>query len=73
VEGELRYDNPFNRKRYEITLVIHEEDFEEDMYDEVNEYVRNVSKYVDVELMGVYIQVVDDKEWEEIKNYYLSN
>ena len=68
VEGSLRYDNPFNMKRYEIVLVIHEKDFKEDMYEEVNEYVRDIAKYVDVELMGVYINVVDDKEWEKIKN-----
>lgn len=68
VEGYLRYDNPFNRKRYEIILVIHEKDFTEELYNELDEYVRNIAKYMDVEVMGVYNKVVDDKRWEKMKN-----
>lgn len=66
VEGSLRYDNPFNRERYEIILVINEKDFREDMYSEISEYVRDIGKYMDVEVMGVYNKVVNDKEWEEM-------
>ena len=61
VEGDLRYDNPFNLKRYEVIGVIHEKDFTEELYNELDEYVRNIAKYMDVEVMGVYNKVVDDK------------
>jgi hypothetical protein len=70
LEGSLRTDNPFNRKRYEVILVIHEErykDFEEDWYSEIVEYVRDIAKYMDVEVMGFYNQIVDDELWEKMK------
>ena len=54
-EGSLRYDNPFNRKRYEVTLIINEKDFEVVDYPEMREYVHNIAKYMNVEVMGVYI------------------
>ena len=68
VEGSLRYDNPFNLKRYEIILVIHEKDFTEELYGEIYEYVNHLAKYMDVEVMGVYNKVVDDERWEKLKN-----
>lgn len=67
-EGSLRYDNPFNRERYEVILVIHEKDFREEMYGEIDKYVRDIAKYMDVEVMGVYHEVVNDEEWGEMKN-----
>jgi hypothetical protein len=68
VEGSLRTDNPFNRKRYEVILVINVKDFREEMYSEIGEYVRDIAKYTDVEVMGLYNQIVDDEEWEEMKS-----
>ena len=69
IEGSLRYDNPFNKERYEVILVIHEErykDFREDWYSEVMEYVRDIGSYMNVEVMGFYNQIVDDEIWEEM-------
>ena len=68
VEGSLRYDNPYSLKRYEVILVIHEKDFREEMYGEIAQYVRDIAKYMDVEVMGVYHEVVNDEEWGEMKN-----
>lgn len=68
VEGSLRYDNPFNRKRYEVILVIHEKDFRDDRSGEVVDFVRDVAKYMDSEVMGVYHEIVDDEAWEDMKN-----
>ena len=68
VEGSLRFSNPFNLKRYEVIAVIHEKDFREEMYSEISEYVRDIAKYMDVEVMGVYNKVVDDERWEKLKN-----
>jgi hypothetical protein len=68
IEGSLRYDNPFNRNRYEVILVINAKDFREDMYSEISEYVRDIAKYMDVEVMGLYNKVVDDEEWEKMNS-----
>lgn len=68
IEGSLRYDNPSNKERYEVFLVIHEKDYRGDKFDEVMDYVRDIGAYMNVEVMGVYGEVVDDEAWEDIKN-----
>lgn len=66
VEGSLRYDNPLNKKRYEIILVIHEKDYREEQNSEIYGYVKELAKHMDVEVMDVYYRVVDDEEWGEL-------
>lgn len=68
IEGSLKTDNPFNRKRYEVILVIHKKDLRDDYYSEVGDYVIGIAKYMEAEVMGLYHQVVDDEEWEKMKS-----
>lgn len=70
VEGSLRYENPYNRKRYEVVLVIHEKDNIEGLFGKVDEYVRDIVRYMDVEVMGVYTFAVNDEEWKEWEEKY---
>ena len=58
--------NPRN-KCYEIFLTILNEDLENVNYEEVNEFVRNLAKYMNVEICGVYNNPVSKEEWEEMK------
>ena len=59
-EGSLRYDNPFNRKRYEVFLVLNVEDFKEGRYIDIKDYVRDIGSYMNVEVMGVYYDVINE-------------
>lgn len=66
-------DHPFLlRKGYEVFLIILEKDWEESRNDsEQNEEIRNLiinlSKYLDVQVIGIYNEVLTDEEWEESK------
>ncbi len=64
-EGAKRYSQ---KKSYDVFLVINENDYMEDMDAEIGQYVMNIAKHMDVEIMRVYYQVVDDAEWEEMKS-----
>jgi hypothetical protein len=59
--------NPNKRICYEVFLVNLEQDFIEDRYYEVIEYVKDVAKYMDVTICGVYNESVTEEEWEEMK------
>jgi len=54
-------------KCYEVFLTILNEDLENVNYEEVNEFVRNLAKYMNVEICGVYNNPVSKEEWEEMK------
>lgn len=59
-------------KGYEVFLIILEKDWEEskDDYrqnDEIRKLIHNLSKYLDVEVSGIYNEVLSDEEWEESK------
>lgn len=56
-----------HKKPFEVFLVIHEKDFREDGDQEIEKFIKEIAKYVDVEIMGIYNEVVDDNEWEEMK------
>ena len=58
--------NPRN-KCLEVFLVILNEDLKNVNYEEVNEFIRNLAKYMDVEICGVYNNPVSMDEWEEMK------
>ena len=58
--------NPRN-KCYEVFLIILDEDLEKVSYMEVDEFVRNLAKYMDVEICGVYNNPISREEWEEMK------
>lgn len=60
IEGSLRTDNPFNKERYEVYLVIDNKDKRGVLYDEIWNYVRDIGSYMNVEVMGVY-QVINDE------------
>lgn len=66
VEGSLRYDNPFNKERYEVFLVINVKDYNYDKSREVGQYVSSIGNYMNVEVMEVYNKIVDDEEWENM-------
>ena len=59
--------NPNKRICYEVFLINLEQDFIEDRYREVIEYVKDVAKYMDVTICGVYNESVTEEEWEEMK------
>ena len=54
-------------KCYEVFLVILNEDLENVNFEEVVGFVRNLAKYMDVEVCGVYNNPVSKEEWEEMK------
>ena len=58
--------NPRN-KCYEVFPTILIDDLEKVDYEEVNKFVRNLAKYMDIEICGVYNQRVSREDWEEIK------
>ena len=59
--------NPRN-KCYEIFLTIFIDDVKKVNYEEVNEFVRNLAKYMDVEICGVYNNAVSRDEWNKMKS-----
>lgn len=66
-------DHPFLlRKGYEVFLIILEKEWEKskDDYrqnDEIRNLIINLSKYLDVQVIGIYNEVLTDEEWEESK------
>lgn len=54
-------------KCYEIFLIILDEDLKKVDYEEVDKFVRNLAKYMDAEICGVYNNSVSREEWEEMK------
>lgn len=59
--------NPRN-KCYEIFLTILDEDVENVNYEEVNDFIKNLAKYIDVEICGVYNNPVSRDEWNGMKS-----
>jgi hypothetical protein len=57
-------------KCYEVFLVILNEDLENVNFEfeEVIRFVRNLAKYMDIEICGVYNNPVSMEEWEEMKS-----
>ena len=55
-------------KCFEVFLIVLNEDWEKVNYEEVDKFVRNLAKYMDVEICGVYNQLVSREEWEEMKS-----
>lgn len=55
-------------KCYDVFLITSEQEYNEDMHIEVKDYVRNLAKYMDAELCGVWRKVVTEEEWEEMKS-----
>ena len=55
-------------KCYDVFLITSEQEYNEDIHAEVRDYVYGLGKYMDVEICGVWRQVVTDEEWEEMKS-----
>ena len=55
-------------KCYEVFLITFEEEYNEDMYVEVRDYVYGLGKYMDVEICGVWRQVVTEEKWEKMNS-----
>ena len=55
-------------KCYDVFLITSEQEYNENMHAEVREYVYSLGKYMDVEICGVWRQVVTEEEWEEMKS-----
>jgi len=68
--NELGRFHPNKKKCYEVFLIIFEDDWN-NMGDrfgiEVEEYIENLSKYMNVSICGVFNEKVNEKEWEEMK------
>lgn len=66
-------DHPFSlRKGYEVFLVILEKDWDEMKYDseqieEIRNLIVNLSRYMDIEVIGIYNEIISEEEWEEYK------
>lgn len=62
---------PNKRICYEVFLIIFDEYYgtswsTKQIY-EVKEYVNTLAKYMDINICGVYHEVVNEQEWEEMK------
>jgi hypothetical protein len=55
-------------KCYDVFLITFEEEYDVDMYIEVKDYIYNLAKYMSAELCGVWIKVVTEEKWEEMKS-----
>ena len=51
---------------YEVFLVLFAENFEACYYAKI--HIHKLAKYLDVEICGIYNEVVTEEEWEEIKS-----
>jgi len=63
--------NPLRYECYEVFLIIFEKDFrdiENSVAREIKEYIKNLAKYMDIRICGVFNEMVTDEEWEEMKN-----
>jgi len=62
---------PNKRICYEVFLIIFDEyygtSWSTKQIDEVKEYVNTLAKYMDINICGVYHEVVNEQEWEEMK------
>lgn len=55
---------------YEVFLILFDKDYDmlsEEQIDEVREYIKNLAKYMDIKICGVYHEAVNEEEWEEMK------
>jgi hypothetical protein len=55
-------------KCYDVFLITFEEEYEEDIHVEVRDYVYSLGKYMDVEICGVWRQVVTEEQWEKMNS-----
>ena len=68
-----RIEGLSNLKRqnfYEVFIVIFEKDLQEmesSEKRELEDYITNLAKYMDVRIHGVFVEQVDEEEWEEMK------
>lgn len=60
------YSKP--KKCYDVFLITTDEEYNEDMYIEVRDYVYSLGKYMDVDLCGVWRQVVTEEKWEKMNS-----
>ena len=62
--------NPNQKICYEVFLILFIKDHDlrlELKLDEVREYIKNLGKYMDVAICGVYNESVTEEEWKEMK------
>lgn len=60
------YDALLQDECYEVFLVLFEKDLGKGWGS--REYIDEIVKYMGVKICGVYNEIVDEKEWEEIKS-----
>ena len=64
-----KYD-PNQKICSEVFLILFDKDYDmlsEEQIDEVREYIKNLAKYMDIKICGVYLEPVNEEEWEEMK------
>lgn len=71
-------NNIMRRNSYEVFLVILFDDYEEKIRKSSNqgvseyrnvleEYIKDLAKYMGIYISGIYLEVVTEEEWEEMK------
>ena len=65
-----RYD-PNQKICFEVFLIIFDKyygaSWSTKQIDEVKEYIKNLAKYMDMKICGIYHEAVNEEEWEEMK------
>jgi len=57
------------KKSYEVFLIILDKDSIKvrPQMEEVKKYIIDLSKYMDIRIHGIYVEAVNEEEWEEMK------
>lgn len=69
-----KVDNPFRfGGGYEVFLVILQDEWDKikdtDIWYKVRSLIYDLSKYMDINIIGVYNEVVSQEEWKEMTSY----
>jgi len=59
----------YPKESYEVFLLILDKGMEElgPRFDEVKRYILGLARYMDMRIHGIYNEVLDEEEWEEMK------
>jgi len=67
-DSGIGYVYSTRNKCYDVFLITSEQEYKEDIHAEVRDYVYNLGKYMDVEICGVWREVVTEEQWEKMKS-----
>lgn len=72
--SEANRYSPNKKICHEVFLVVIDDEYIEDYaknennFEEVKSYIKNLGKYMDVRICDVYKEIVSREEWEEMKS-----